>query len=114
MRAPGLIHMSRGSDWSDTATFDAGLPDLATASALVLVIKNSLADPDVDALISRSLGSGVTVTGEASATFAVPAAEIDAALPVGHYLYEVRATFGASTIRTDHGAVRVAPGGPNG
>jgi hypothetical protein len=113
VKPPHLIHLARGADWSDTATFE-NIGDLTGATVVRLTIKDAFAQPDAQARKVLALGTGATVLNATQVRFDLGATALDAALPAGHYVYEIHVEFGAVKERTDFGSVRVAPGGVNG
>lgn len=77
------------------------LPTDLTGAAIVFTVKKRREDPDIDAVISLSVGSGITVTDAAGGQFQVkiPAADTNV-LEIRRYFYDIQIDLGSGDRET--------------
>lgn len=94
-----------------TAITAAGTPYLLTGVALTFTVKRGFEDADTDALIEKTIGSGIEVTNAAGgiAEISLTSADTAALRPGAWLVWDVQAVENDEVVTLATGSMRVLP-----
>lgn len=108
-----LIYLTRGDSriLDLTATTPADLPYNLTNTTLTFMVKRGYDDADADAVISKTMDNGVSITDAAGGLASIFLSADDTAnlRPDASYVYDIQAVDGDDVATLDTGSIRVLP-----